>query len=451
MNQQPDPSIVSFSMKPWLHGGRFVLGTLRRRWILVLLLPVLFTSAAVAAARVLPRVYTTETRLLTKKNYTMPALAAPGRSVPLGSEAPAQSAAELVLQRDALEQIVERAGLAASWSEKAPPLMRAKQALRTRIKGPLSEEEMQDAMVGLLRQRVRVRIDDSEVITIRASWWNADDALAIVNEALTAFLASRQRLDVETIAETEAILARNTDALQARVEQRLATFRDARARAVGGTAALIAKSRDTPAELEKLRTELNARQRYRQELERQRDLRIGQLQMQVAEQSATLGERHPDQVATREALNRVLADDGGVTQARVQEEQLEREFSARGGSASGLRTMAGSDLIDAASSPDDDASVIYARALLRIDVDDYQDMSSRLSNARIELETARAAFGYRYMVTQPAERPREADSPNPLLMAIGGLFAGVFAGMAAALALELRGHVALLVREQLAA
>jgi uncharacterized protein involved in exopolysaccharide biosynthesis len=451
MSQAPDAPIVSFSLKPWLQAGGFGLTALRRRWLVVLLFPVLFTAVAVVAARMLPRVYTTETRLLTKKNYTMPALAAPRRSVPLGSEAPAQSAAELVLQRDALVQIVERAQLVEGWQAKAPPLMRAKHALRARIKGPLSHDELQDAMVGLLRQRLRVRIDDNEVIMIRASWWNADDALAIVNEALAAFLASRQRLDIETIAATEAILARNTEALQARVEVRLASFRDARARAVGGSAALMAKSRNTPAELEKLRTELSARQRYRQELERQRDLRIGQLQMQVAEQSAWLGERHPDQIVARAALARVLDDDGGVTQSRVQEEELERAFSARGGNAAGLATVAGSDLIDAAASPDEDASVIYARALLRIDVDDYQDMSSRLSNARIELETARAAFGYRYMVTQPAERPRDADGPNAVMIVMGGLMAGVFAGFAAALALELRGRVAALVREQLAA
>jgi uncharacterized protein involved in exopolysaccharide biosynthesis len=451
MSQVQESPILSFSPKPWLRAGRFGLAALRRRWLVVLLLLALFTAVGVAAARMLPRVYTTETRLLTKKNYTMAALAAPARSVPLGSEAPAQSAAELVLQRDALVQIVVRAQLAQSWETNAPPLMRAKQALRARIKGPLSEAELQDALVGLLRQQLRVQVDEGEVITIRASWWNADDALAIVNEALTAFLASRQRLDVQTIAETEAILARGTTELQARVEQRLVAFREARDRAVGGSTALLARNRNTPAELEKLRTELNARQRYRQELERQRDLRIGQLQMQLAEQSATLGERHPDQVAARAALARVLDDDGGVAQARVQEDELERAFSARGGNAAGLSTVAGSDLIDAPANPDEDASVIYARALLRIDMDDYQDMVSRLNNARIELETARAAFGYRYMVTQPAERPREADGPNALMIIVGGLMAGVMTGVAAALSLELRCHVAALVREQLAA
>jgi uncharacterized protein involved in exopolysaccharide biosynthesis len=450
MSQVQESPILSFSPEPWLRAGRFGLAALRRRWLVVLLLLALFTAVGVAAARMLPRVYTTETRLLTKKNYTMAALAAPARSVPLGSEAPAQSAAELVLQHDALVQVVVRAQLAQSWETDAPPLMRAKQAVRARIKGPLSEAELQDALVGLLRQRLQVQVDE-EVITIRASWWNADDALAIVNEALTAFLAARQRLDVETIAETEAILARGTEALQARVEQRLVAFGEARNRAVGGSTALLARSRNTPAELEKLRTELNARQRHRQELERQRDLRIGQLQMQVAEQSATLGERHPDQSAARAALARVLDDDGGVTQARVQEDELERAFSARGGNAAGLSTAAGSDMVDAAANPDEDASVIYARALLRIDVDDYQDMVSRLNNARIELETARAAFGYRYMVTQPAERPREADGPNALMIILGGLMAGAMTGVAAALSLELRGHVVALVREQLAA
>jgi uncharacterized protein involved in exopolysaccharide biosynthesis len=449
VNTAADRPLVSFDPKPWLRAARFVGRALRRRWLVAASLTVVFTAAGAGASTVLPREYSGETRLLTKKNFTMPALAAPRRAVPPSSEAPAQSAAELVLQRDALERVVREAKLVERWKESAPAPMRAKQALREWVKGPASDEDLEDALVWMLRKRLRVTVEEHELIRIRVTWWDADAVLAILDEALAAFLESRERLDVESIARTEAILARNAEALRSSMERRLADFRDARAAAAGSTTLLLA-SRAVPQELETLRTDLLARQRYRQELERQRDLRIGHVQLQIAEQSATLGERHPDQIAARDALTRLMEDDGGVAQAAVQERELERAYLARGGSRGDFSgSVRGPSAIDGATSPDEDASVIYARALLRIDVDDYQDMVSRLNNARIELETARAAFEFRYMVTGPAERPRRPDGPNVMMIVIGGLIAGLASGVSAALALELRSRLAALLREQL--
>ena len=36
--------------------------------------------------------------------------------------------------------------------------------------------------MGLLRQRVRVLVDQSEIVIIRVTWWNPDDVLAILDE-----------------------------------------------------------------------------------------------------------------------------------------------------------------------------------------------------------------------------------------------------------------------------
>ncbi len=446
-----DDSVVSFDPRPWLRAGRFVLRAVRRRWLVVVALFLLFAGVGASAAVYLPRTYSSDTRVLAKKNYNMTALAAPRRTVPPSSEAPAQSAVELIMQQASLERIVRDARLAERWEMNAPAAMKAKQALRERIVGPLSEEETEDALVGLLRQRLRVRVEENEIVAIRVTWWNPDDVLVILDEAAREFLAARERLDVQSIVETEAILARSAEVLRQSVERRLEDFRVARSAAVGGATARLVSTRNTPAEIQRLREDLFTRQRYRQELERQRDLRIGDLQMQIAEQSASLGDRHPDQIAARQALSRLLDDDGGVTQARAQEDALEHALAELGADPSDVSgTVAGSDLIGVGGTPDDDASVIYARALLRIDVDDYQDMVTRLNNARIELETARAAFPFRYTVTRPAERPRKPDSPNAALVIVGAVLAGLGAGVTAALALELRSHAAALLREQLA-
>jgi LPS O-antigen subunit length determinant protein (WzzB/FepE family) len=77
--------------------------------------------------------------------------------------------------------------------------------------------------------------------------------------------------------------------------------------------------------------------------------------------------------------------------------------------------------------------VIAARAMLRMSADGLQDLMMRTENARIELETARAAVPYKYMVTRPADRPRTPDSPNVAVLLLGGLVAGLGAGLMLAL------------------
>jgi uncharacterized protein involved in exopolysaccharide biosynthesis len=63
---------------------------------------------------------------------------------------------------------------------------------------------------------------------------------------------------------------------------------------------------------------------------------------------------------------------------------------------------------------------------------DYEDMLQRLEAARIELQTARAAFKYRYTVVTPPQLPTRAAKPRvPLLLAEGCVLAvmlALFAG-----------------------
>ena len=49
----------------------------------------------------------------------------------------------------------------------------------------------------------------------------------------------------------------------------------------------------------------------------------------------------------------------------------------------------------------------------------YEDLLMRIDAAKIELDTARAAFKYRYSVVRPASVPRKPSKPNmPLLVAL---------------------------------
>ena len=77
----------------------------------------------------------------------------------------------------------------------------------------------------------------------------------------------------------------------------------------------------------------------------------------------------------------------------------------------------------------EDPRVTYARSQLKIATTNYEDMLDRLEAARIELETARAAFKYRYTVISPPQFPKRPDAPNTVLLVVGGLLCGIFAAV----------------------
>jgi len=450
MTTTPEEEPPLFALEPALRALRFVRTALRRRRLLVASVFVLFGATGIVAAMVLPRTYSASLRMLVKRQFLMPALTHPSRAVPLGAEAPAQSAAELALQYDGLLQVVRNAKLAERWRSDRPELLRLVDAARERVRGPLAPEEMEAALVEVLQQRLRVQVQE-EVVTIRATWWDRDGVVAIVTEAHKAFLDARRRMDIETIEASRTILANTVDSLTSETERRVAAYGDSRRAAQGVRTSVLLRA-SGGGTVDEVRRRIVDRRLERETLARKRRERRAELDLQLVQQSATLGERHPDLIATREALARLDAGEASASMPSPEDQALEREFASLGGTESLMRDPVGERdrLADQAPAPDEDESVIYARALLRIDVDKLQDMVARLRNADLELATARAATPFRYLLTQPVARPRAPDAPNAPLVVIGGLLAGLAAGMAAAVVLELRARALLAPKRLLA-
>ena len=90
----------------------------------------------------------------------------------------------------------------------------------------------------------------------------------------------------------------------------------------------------------------------------------------------------------------------------------------------------------------DDPAITVARSQLAMATSRYQDILMRIDAARIELDTARAAFKYRYTVVSPAQTPRNPIAPNVPLIVMAGLLAGlVFAFLTSTLLDLRRGRV----------
>ena len=434
MTAAHDPSLFPLDAVPWRGALGLVRAAVRRHWLLASFIACLFIAVAGAAAALLPRTYSAELRILSRRGTSvMSALADPRRAVAPGFDQPSQGAVELGLSRKALTTIVKDGGLGAHWNSTRPALMRWKDALRARVLGPLSPEALDDALIALLESRLSIRVQD-DVIVIRVSWWDPDAVQLILTQAQLAFVAERTRLDIESIEDTYAILRRASDAMSSQMEGRVSAFQVARSRAAGSQAARIPVVATT-ATLTQLRDRFLERRAYREELERRSRMKRADLRVQLAQQVATLGPRHPDRINTEQALARLDGDDEGLTAARSEEENALSAYTARGGSLDILDAGAPQESASDPSSarPDDDPTVIAARAHLRMSADGLQDLMMRTVNARIELETARAAVSYKYVVTRPADRPRKPDAPNVAILLTGGIMAGALAGLLSSL------------------
>jgi hypothetical protein len=165
-----------------------------------------------------------------------------------------------------------------------------------------------------------------------------------------------------------------------------------------------------------------------------REERRAALEVELAEQAGSLGDAHPDRIALRDAIASLKSSDSlDATGSTPWSSTTKRK------AVDGNASLMASALLEP-DDPDQDVDVAYARAMLRVAVDTYEDLSMRVSNAGIEASTARAAAPYRYTMTSPVRRPRKPDSPNVLLLVLGGVVVGLMAGVLMAVATEVRSR-----------
>lgn len=461
------------SADAWMRAWRLASGAVRRRWISIAMMTALFAATGAAAAVLLPRTYAAESRLLAQRNYVMPALAHPRRAVPTGADSPTQSAVEFVLNRPALEGIVRRIDLVGRWDRERPAVLRFKDRVTQRVRGPITDEDKLDAIVDLLAKRISVSVIN-DTITVKATWSDPRTVVDIVTGAVEAFLEARRKMDVQAIADTHALLSRTAETERANVEAQLAVVA-----AVARTAAVERprqgapvvrstltpkapiESRDTDP-LDGLRSQILDARTEIASGEARHEQQIREAESRLAQSRAVQTDRHPDVLALQRALGRLREEPSALRAARANEAQLVAQYVASGGrldrlSTSGAGAANAADADAAVSSSLTDAvlarqaragdedpdAVVYARSLLKSSVETYQDILTRLANAQIELETAKAAFGYRYAVSDPARLPKKASAPNVPFIVVGALLAGLFAGVVRALFNELRARALL--------
>src|SRR5687768_17527811 len=107
----------------------FVRNAVRRHWLLAACVFLAMTGLAVVAAKVLPRTYYVEARILTERNLLIASLVNPGRSVPREDDAPTRTAYAQILRHDNLVALVKKTRLVERWEGTRSPLQRLKDSL----------------------------------------------------------------------------------------------------------------------------------------------------------------------------------------------------------------------------------------------------------------------------------------------------------------------------------
>lgn len=433
--------------------------------------PVLLSSVftgmvllTVMVAVLIPRSYHVQTKILAQRNQVMALLSNPHRAVPTESDAPTRAASETVLRRDNLVALIKQTNLIDQWDSTRRPIMKLKDKLASLFLGVATDEDKLDSLVGFLEKRLSVSTGEGTV-TIALDWPHAQMAYQLVEAAQQNFLETRHVTEVSTIEEAISILEGHADNLHGSIErgleeiQKIQEGRGASSTPASPKPAAAKPSRtalfslaepSSEQELTQIKFLLRAKRRAVQDLEEFRNKRLAELQAQMAEQKAVYSDQHPVILDTLQRIKALHEDSPQILQLKHDEEELLDEYRRRGGKdpdslveprAYGASRGASSETAISASRGmlEESPQLAYAREQLRIATATYQDILLRVDAARIELDTARAAFKYRYSVINPAQLPKRAEKPNIPGVLLSGIFASLLFAVGATVLKDLRG------------
>ena len=439
----------------------FVFRGVRRHRSLSALTLVSVLILGVLAAVLLPRTYHAESRLLANNNDLIRALGNPRSSVP--SEDPTRAARELIFAHDNLVSLIKQTNLMKSWEDTRPPLVRWKDAVVKAVVGVAPDDEKLDAMVGLLEKRLQVSTDQ-QTVTIAIDWHDAQMAYLLVETAQQNFLETRHVTEMTAISEALSILEMHGGQMQKMVDDALHELERVRDLRRKGTAAgqgpapapesgsqtfapvpPIAERAEraegppsaTEQELAQLKFLLNSKKRALGDLEDFRSRRVTELTAQLQEQKVQYADQHPIVLDTRQRIEALKADSPQMTQVKGDIDALEHEYRRKGGrdvdalvepSRPRSPMRRAPQVAQAAlsnSELSDDPLVEFSRNNLRVAAAKYEELLMRIDSARIEQDTARAAFKYRYSVVRPASVPKKPLKPDVGLILALTLFAAL--------------------------
>jgi uncharacterized protein involved in exopolysaccharide biosynthesis len=415
----------------------------------------IFAAVLALAALLLwafPKTYHAEAKLLAQRNQVIALLGNPGRNMPWDNDMPTRAAAETILRIDNLVSLVRQTNLVNRWRETRAPVGRLKDwvsgLLRRR---PIDEEEKIDIMVGTLETKLTVTTGEGTV-TIGIDWPDAKMAFLLVDAAQRNFFEARRVSEVSTISEAISILEGRASKLRYEIEEDVEYVEAARnelakrkpkslslpPQVVATTHAKQQQKKRLDDDRAQLRIMLDTKRRGIGDLEESRRRQIAELQSRIDEAKATYSDVHPVVVDLQQRMDTFKNQEDSLQLATLREEMqaLEAEAIRRGAfkpqevRLTRRLPVEPQQLAQAVSAEIEEAPIEQAKGDLRYAITKYQTLLDRIDSAQMELESARAAFKYRYSVLMPAEVPRSPVKPKKTSVmastAVAGLLLAIF-------------------------
>jgi uncharacterized protein involved in exopolysaccharide biosynthesis len=430
----------------------FPLRALKRHRKLSIAIPAVILTIVAVVIAVSQKHYFLETRFFAEKNFVMPALSNPRRAVTSESDSPTRLAAEAVMRRTNLLEIVRQTQLMSQWDKVRSPLGKLKDAITMKLSGPPKESQRLQSMIGMLEKRMWVTTNEGTV-TIGLDWPDPVVGTRIVQTAQQNFFEQRHASEVSLIGESIGILESYVAASQSSIQAAVGQINAALPRRAAVPQPFVQRqvsARPVSPAVLALQSELKATQQSISDISSIRAQRLSALQTRLTELRGMYGPAHPDVIQTEENIRALSEPSPQIATLSEQEKSIRDKLAAQGASdvsptaaAASLEPMLARQALEqltrVAVDSQEAPEVTFARSRLKIATADYEDLLGRLEGAKIEMETARAAFKYRYSVITPAAIPDTPSSPKIPKLIIGGLIIALVIAVFTAIMLDLSG------------
>ncbi len=441
---------------------------LRRRWLVAIVF-VVVSGLVVGVLSIWPRTYRCQTRLMAESTQALSIRGDPGGEALRG-------ASNLILGRQTLEAIAKQTDLVHAWQERRPPAAKLKDEIMAKLRGKPDDRDVLKGLVFTLESKLTVDTADG-TLSITVDWPDGGTAARIVEAAQQNFLEMRHVAEISTIAEYIAILEGHATTLRAEIEQIAQQIKDLRKQGLDAAQQklkagakpdaeppaislrrIAVRTRVEPdEELARMKVLLEAKQRAISELEDYRNRRLLELEAKMTELRSKYTAAYPAIQDMDQNIKSLSHETPQVTALRAEVRDLQSELQRRAQAATGGgSTFIGGGSADpssggggggAAPLPADIMNLMEesartvdpaVAAQLGYAVEKFATIRSQISSARIDLDTAQAAFKHRYKVIVPADTPLKPIKPKVSLITFAGLAGALLLGILTALAAELR-------------
>jgi len=465
-DEAPSPGIPAALIKSYL---AFALRAVKKRRLLAGSIFGVIMLVTIVVATYWPRSYHCDTVLMIQGNQMFQDTRQDAMS----------GAAQVITRHENLEALVKQAHLVRDWNRGRSAPFLLKDRLMSWWHGPMSDKDKERALVGTLQFALGVNAGNG-TLTLSIDWGDPELAARIVGAAQDSFLESRHSAEISTLAEYISILEGHASKVHDEIDDlagQIQKLRDERvAEMEKGISKASPPSKDAaprrviarspsraPAlpneELLASKAQLEEKQKELKGLQEQRTRRLTELQSKMIELKTRFTGQHPEILALQ--LNIDVLAQATPPETALQTEIASLKAQVQGGSAAteapaapggggafvagpaepagpgGTAEPISADIMRLMQDTDDSVDPAVS-AQLRFAVEKYAMLRGKINAAKVDLDTAQAAFKHRYQVVVPAEPPDRPFKPKVPVLVGAGLALGLLLSAGLCLALELR-------------